>query len=260
MLTHLRELYHARELLFVWTRREFRVRYSQSLLGVAWVILQPLALMIIFTVVFSAFLRVPTGGVPYPVFAYTALLPWTFLTSALSTAIPSLANNFTLVSRIYFPREILPLANVFTSLIDFMIASVLLLAMILLYQVPVTPYLLLVPLLVVIQLALTIGISLVGAAENVFYRDIRYVIPLVLQLWLYMSPVIYPPEVVPERLQPLYFLNPMAALIDGYRRVILFGQPPQWPYVLIAAGVSFAVLVLGYRRFKRAERKFADKI
>jgi lipopolysaccharide transport system permease protein len=260
MLDHLRELFQARELLYVWTRREFRVRYSQSLLGVAWVILQPLALMVIFTIVFSTFLSVPSAGVPYPIFAYTALLPWTFFASALGTAIPSLANNFTLVSRIAFPREILPLANILTSGIDFLFASVILLGMIAVYHIQITTYVLLVPLLVAIQLVLTIGISLAGAAANVFYRDIRYVIPLLLQVWLYLTPVIYPAEVVPVRLQPLYFLNPMATLIDAYRRVILFGQPPQWGFLAIAAGVSAVIAVLAYRSFKRAERKFADKI
>lgn len=257
---HLRELYAARELLLVWTRREFRVRYSQSLLGVAWVLLQPLALMLIFTVVFSTFLSVPTEGVPYPVFAYTALLPWTFFASALGTAIPSLANNFTLVSRIYFPREVLPLANIVTSLIDFLIASILLVGMLVVYRIEITAYILLVPVLIAVQLTLTVGLGLAGAAANVFYRDVRYVVPLVLQIWLYLSPVIYPPEVVPARLQPLYFLNPMAALIDGYRRVILYGEPPQWGYLMIAAVASVATLVLAFVGFKRAERKFADRI
>jgi lipopolysaccharide transport system permease protein len=260
MSAHLMELVGARELLFSWTRRDFKVRYSQSVLGAAWAILQPFSLMIIFSAVFSVFLKVPTDGIPYPIFAYTALLPWTFFANSLSFSIPSLVSNMNLVSKIYFPREILPLSSIMVCFVDFMIASSIFVLMLLFYRVPVGPAILLVPLALIIQMILTFGISLLASAINVFYRDVRFVVPLALQIWMYVSPIIYPVNLVPERFRPFYFLNPMAVLIDTYRRVTLFNQMPDWPYLGLAALLSVLLMVVAYRYFKRAEREFADLI
>jgi lipopolysaccharide transport system permease protein len=250
----------ARELLFTWAMRDFKVRYSQSVLGAAWAILQPLSLMVIFSVIFSVFIKVPTDGVPYPVFAYTALLPWTFFANSLSFAIPSLVNNMNLVSRIYFPREILPLSAILVSFIDFLIAYSIFVIMLLVYRVQVGPAILLVPLVLLIQIVLTFGISLLAAAVNVFFRDIRFVIPLALQIWMYLSPIIYPVNLVPARFRPIYFLNPMAVLIDTYRRIVLLNQSPDWPYLCLATLLSGLLITFAYRYFKRAEREFADLI
>jgi len=260
MSTYLKDLIGARELLFTWTMRDFKVRYSQSVLGAAWAIVQPLSLMIIFSVIFSVFIKVPTDGIPYPIFAYTALLPWTFFANSLSFAIPSLVNNMNLVSKIYFPREILPFSSILVGLADFAIASSIFVVMLWLYQIPIGPSILLVPLVLLIQIVLMFGVSLLASAVNVFYRDVRFVIPLALQLWMYLSPVIYPTTLIPEQLRPLYFLNPMAVLIDTYRRLILFKQMPDWPYLGLAAWVSILLALLSYRYFKRAERVFADLI
>jgi lipopolysaccharide transport system permease protein len=260
LIAQLRELFEARDLLFTWTRREFRVRYSQSILGAAWAILQPLALMAIFSLVFGFVLRVPTEGVPYPVFSYVGSLAWTFFASALTFAIPSLVNNMSLVSKIYFPREILPLSSVLVCLADFAVAAALLLPMMLIGGVGLSWTIVMLPLLVVVQVLLSYGLSLIGAAVNVFFRDVRFVIPLALQIWLYASPVIYPVSAVPESLRPFYFLNPMAVLIDSYRRVLLFGQLPDWGWFGLSATISVVILVLGYRFFKRAESQFADVI
>ena len=260
MVQDVRKLLAARELLLSWTLREFRVRYSQSVLEVAWALVQPLALMAMFTLVFSLFMRVPSQNVPYPVFAYAALLPWTFFVNTLSAAIPSLVNNFNLVSKVAFPREILPLAAILVGLVDFAIAAVVFVLLMLGYQRGVTLMVLWVPIILLVQLALTAGISLYAAALNVFYRDIRFIIPLALQLWLYLTPVIYPMDVVPASLRPLYLLNPMAALIETYRRVTLFGQMPDWGTFGLAALVSLLCLLAGYRFFKHAERRFADVI
>ena len=260
MLAHLVELIRARELLASWSLREFRVRYSQSILGAAWAILQPLALMIVFSVVFSVFIQVPTDGIPYPIFAYTALLPWTFFANALSMAIPSLVGNVNLVSRVYFPREILPLSAILVSFVDFIIASSLFVVLMSIYAIPVGPTLLLVPLIVLIQIMLTFGVSLFASAFNVFYRDVRFLIPLALQIWLYLSPIIYPISLIPEKYRALYFLNPMAVIIDSYRRVILYRQMPDWPFLALAAVISFGLTLITYRYFKRAEREFADRI
>ena len=213
----LRELYEARELLSTWTRREFRVRYSQSILGAAWAVLQPLALTIIFSLVFSFFLGVPTDGAPAPLFAYLGSLPWTFFASSLTFAIPTLVNNMGLVSKIYFPREILPLAAIAVCLIDFAIGALILVPMLIFYQWPIGPAVLVLPVLVLIQFVFSYAICLFASALNVFFRDVRFIIPLALQVWMYLSPVIYPPNQIPEQYRALYFLNPMAVLIDSYQ-------------------------------------------
>lgn len=257
---HLVELYKARELLYSWTFREFRVRYSQSVIGAAWAVLQPLVLMLIFSVVFSLVLGIDTGGIPYPIFSYVGTLPWTLFATSITFAVPSLVSNMNLVSKIYFPREVLPLSSILVALVDFVIAAALLIPMLLLYHIPLTWMVLFVPLILLVQTILTTGISLFASAVNVFYRDVRFVVPLALQVWMYLSPVIYPASNVPEQWRTLYFLNPMAAIIDSYRRVILMGQMPDWPYLGLSAAVSLATLVLGYRYFKRAERQFADLI
>lgn len=256
----LREFIAARDLLFTWTQREFRVRYSQSLLGAAWAVLQPLALMVIFSLVFGLVLRVPTEGVPYPVFSYVGSLAWTFFASSLTFAIPSLVNNMSLVSKIYFPKEILPLASILVCLVDFMIAAVLLIPLMLISGVSLSWMIAVLPILVLIQIMLVYGLSLIGAAVNVFFRDMRFVVPLALQIWLYASPVIYPVSAVPEALRALYFLNPMAVLIDSYRRILLFGQLPDWGWLGLSAAISTAIFAIGYRFFKRAEVVFADVI
>ncbi|NIV33022.1 MAG: ABC transporter permease, partial [Anaerolineae bacterium] len=230
MSAYLTELIRARELLFTWTMRDFKVRYSQSILGAAWAILQPLSLMTIYSIIFSVFIKVPTDGdIPYPVFVYAAVLPWSFFANSLNFAIPSLVNNMNLVSKIYFPRETLPLSAIIVSFIDFLFGISVFVLLMLVYRIPVGPTVLLAPLILLIQMILTFGISLVGSAVNVFYRDIRFVIPLALQIWMYLSPIFYSVNVVPERFRPIYLLNPMATLIDSYRRVVLLNQPPNWP-------------------------------
>jgi len=259
-MQHLRNLYQYRDLLWLWIVREIKVRYKQSVLGIAWAVLQPLALTVVFTVVFSRLVHVDTGGVPYPVFSYAALVPWTLLATSLSFGIPSLVNNMNLVTKIYFPREILPLASIGAALLDLAVAAVIFVGMLLAYGVwPGVHALWVIPLLA-IQLMLMTGVTLLGSALIVFFRDMRFVVPLVTQVWMYATPVIYPVELVPERLQPYYFLNPMAGIIDGYRRVLLTAQSPQLLYVGIAALVSALVLVAGYVIFKRTEPLFADLI
>ena len=259
-MQHLRNLYQFRDLLWLWTVREVKVRYKQSVLGIAWAVLQPLALTVVFTVVFSRLVRVDTGGVPYPVFSYAALVPWTLLATSLSFGIPSLVNNMNLVTKIYFPREILPLANIGAALLDFAVAAVIFVGMLLVYRVWPGVHVLWVVLLLGVQLALTVGVTLFGSAVIVFFRDMRFVVPLVTQVWMYATPIIYPLELVPERWQAYYFLNPMAAIIDGYRRVLVMAEPPRWPALGIAALVSVVILLAGYAFFKYTEPLFADLI
>lgn len=255
-----RELYTYRELLMSWIGRELKLRYKQSLLGGFWAILQPLILMLLFVLVFSIFVRFPTDGIPYPIFAYTALLPWTYFATSLNFGVSSLINNMTLVTKIYFPREILPLASIGAALVDFFIASSVLILLMIFYRVPLHPTLAWLPLLILIQTVFMIGVVLLVSMLNAFYRDVRFIIPLVVQAWMYASPIIYPLSQVPEKLRPFYLLNPMAGLIDSYRRVILKGLSPD-PYALgLAAGMALLLLVIGYIYFKRSEAILPDVI
>ena len=256
----LRELYHHRYLFVLWIGRELRVRYSQSLLGVSWAILQPLALALVFTVVFSRLLSVPTGAVPYPLFVYSALLPWTLFTNGLTSSTHSLHSNMNLVTKIFFPREILPLASVGAAVVDFLAASLVLGILMAWYDVrPGVELLWALPLLAV-QLLLTAAVALASAATMVFFRDLRFVVPLALQIWMYACPIVYPVDLVAERWRPLYFLNPMAGLIDGWRRVLVGGEPPRAGALAVAAVVSVLALLLAYVFFKRLESRFADVI
>jgi lipopolysaccharide transport system permease protein len=259
-MRHVLTLVRYRYLLWMWTVREIKVRYKQSLMGGAWAILQPLSLMAIFTVVFSLFARVPTEGVPYPLFSYTALLPWTFLATSISFAVPSLVNNMNLVTKAHFPREILPIAVVSAAFVDFLVASSLFVLMMAFYRVPLHWAVAWVPLLVLIQVVLILGVSLLGAAINVFFRDVRFIVPLGIQLWLYASPVIYPLSLVPPRYQTLYMLNPMAGIITSFRRVVLHGLQPEPRPLGIAVVLSVSLFVAAYWLFKKVEKQFADII
>ena len=257
---HLVTLYQYRDLLWLWTAREIRVRYKQSLLGVAWAIVQPLTLTVVFTLVFSQVVRIDTGGIPYPLFAFSALVPWTFFATSLSFGISSLVNNLNLVTKIYFPREVLPLASVGAALLDFAVAFFIFGGMLAVYRIWPGPLALWVVALLLIQTILTIGIVLTGSALIVFFRDVRFLVPLLTQLWMYATPIIYPVDLVPERLRPYYFINPMAGIIDSYRRVLVIGQAPRMPALLTAAAVSCLVCLIGYVLFKRLEPLFADLI
>ena len=256
----LTKLYRYRDLLWLWTMRHIRVRYKQSFLGAAWAVLQPLSLTLVFSVVFTVIVQVPTDGVPYPVFVYTALLPWTFLASSVSLAVGSIVQDMNLVTKIYFPREILPTAIVLAGLADLAIGTLILFIMLVFYSMPIGPKIILLPALVVIQTILVTGLALIVSSLNVFYRDFRFLVPLGIQLWLYATPIIYPLSLVPERLQPLYMLNPMAGLIEAYRAILLYDQWPDFRYLLTATIIAIVLLVGGYWFFKRVEGVFADII
>jgi lipopolysaccharide transport system permease protein len=255
-----REFFQGRELLLMWTLRDIKVRYKQSIVGIGWALLQPLSLMLMFTFVFSMIVRVPTGDIPYPLFSYTALLPWTFFATAISMGVPSLVNNMNLVTKVRMPREILPIAAVLASLVDFAIASLIFVGMIIFYRIDVDWTALWALPLLGIQVTLTVGLVLLGSSLNVLYRDIRFIVPLALQLWMFASPIIYPVSLVPEPLRFLYFLNPMAVIIEGYRLAILEGLPPDLRAVALSLVVSTLILAIGYHTFKRLEPVFADLI
>ena len=251
---------HARELLWVWTAREVKARYKQSVFGFGWAVFQPLALSTIFALVFSYVVHVPSEGVPYPIFIYAAVLPWTFFARALTAALPSIVGNMSLVTKIYFPRAVLPIATVATHFVDYLCGLAVLVAMLVYYRLPLTPMLMFLPVILAIQLTLMVGLALGTAATNTFFRDVNQMLPLLLQIWMYACPIIYPLSLVPSRLRRWYLLNPMAGIIDAYRQVIVKGAWPDGYALGVAAVVAVAVAIAGYVTFKRLEDQFADVI
>jgi lipopolysaccharide transport system permease protein len=261
MWTHVRQLIACRELLVAWTIRDVRVRYKQTVLGVAWAVIQPLSLMLVFTLVFTGFVRLPPEqGLPYPLFAYVGLLAWTLTATSLSFAVTSLTRNTHVLTTTYFPRDILPLSAVAAGGVDFAVAVLVLAGLLVTYQVRLSGWLALAPAVLLVHLALTAGLALWTSALNVFWRDVHFVVPLALQLWLYASPIAYPSHLVPAQWLLAYRLNPMVGIVEGYRNVVLRGAPPDWGLLGVAAVVSVAVLLSGYAFFKRAEPEFADVI
>jgi lipopolysaccharide transport system permease protein len=243
-----------------WTVRTLRARYQQAALGWLWAVIQPLATVAIFTVVFTRFVRVDTGDVPYVVFSYTAVAPWTLLASALPDMAGSLVANLNLVTKIYFPREALPLAAFAARAADFAVSAVLLLALLLVYgMTPSWLWLVYLPVVFVVQSVLIVGLGLGAAALNVRYRDVDPVLKLGIQVWFYASPVLYPVALVPQEWHWLYFANPMAGIIESYRDVLLSHRAPGWD-LASAAILSLAAFAVGYGFFKRSEAQFADII
>jgi lipopolysaccharide transport system permease protein len=257
----LKALHTHRDLLTSWTLRTIRARYQQSILGGLWAILQPAAPVAIFTIVFTYFVPVDTGDVPYVIFSYTAMVPWLLFSASLSDMTECLVVNMNLISKIYFPREILVIAAMLARLLDFGIAFGVLLLLMILFGMPLfgVSWLLL-PVILATQLTLSLGLGLLSTAANVFYRDIRHLVVLGLQLWFYATPIIYPVALVPERFRSLYLLfNPMAGVIEAYRAVLLNNAPPE-PSLYTSALVSLSVMIAGYWFFKRLEPQFADVV
>lgn len=255
----LRELWQYRGLFFFLVWRDVKVRYAQTVLGASWAILQPLLTMAIFTVIFGMFAQIPSDGVPYPLFSLAALVPWTYFSTALAGAGNSLITDKNLFTKIYFPRLVIPFAPVLAGLVDFGIAFVLLLVMMAVYGV--APSLLsaaLLPVLVLIMLLTVAGVGCWMAALNVQYRDIRYVIPFLVQIWMYASPVLYPASLVPERYRALYALNPMVGVIEGFRSCLLGTDTIKWSTLGASALTSGILFVSGVLYFRRTERVFAD--
>lgn len=249
-----------RDFLFAWTSRIVRARYQQSILGGLWAVIQPAATVAVFTIIFTRFIPVDTGEIPYVVFSYSAMVPWLLFSTSISDMVEALVMNMNLVTKIYFPRAILVVAALLARLFDFVIAFSILILLMISYRMPVlhTGWLFL-PILLAIQLALGLGIGLIGASLNVFYRDIKHMIALGMQLWFYATPIIYPPTLVPEDWRPLYYLNPMAGVIESYRAVLVRGQLPS-STLWISAALALAILAAGYLFFRRVEHQFADVV
>ena len=260
MITQAQQLLKTHDLVWAWTVRTLRGRYQQSALGWFWAIVQPVATVAIFSLVFTRIVPVDTSGVPYILFSYTAVVPWTLLSSAITDMAMSLVSNMNLVGKIYFPREALPIATLLARLVDFGISFILLIILVIFYRLPISPLgLLYLPLILLIQLALILGLGIGAAAMNVFYRDVDPLLKLIIQIWFYASPILYPVSLVPEKWRTLYFLNPMAGIIAAYRDVLIYNRVPG-DYLLPAAVISLVILVAGYWFFKRVEFQFADII
>jgi len=252
------ELWRYRDLYAFLVRRNIRVRYSQSVLGVGWAIVQPLFSMIVFTVVFGRLAGIGSEGVPYSVFSLAALVPWTFFASSLTEATDSMVAQANLIGKIYFPRAILPLAAVTAKGIDFLLAFVMLAAMLAWYGLAPTGAVVYLPLLAVILMSAATGAGMWLTAMAVRYRDVKYAMTIVVQLLMYVAPVVYPASIVPERFRTLYALNPMVGVIEGFRAALLATRPFPWMEVAIGGAVAAGLLVWGLLYFSRAERFFAD--
>jgi ABC-type polysaccharide/polyol phosphate export permease len=258
-LSDLNVLNSHRDLLFAWSKRILRARYKQSFLGFFWALIQPAANVIIFTILFTLVIPIQTDQ-PYLLFAFVAMVPWTFFTASLNDMVNSLVDNMNLVTKIYFPREVLPLAALIARSVDFFLAGIMLIPLMIYFHAPFfPPSLFFLPLIFLVQAAFGLGLGFIAAALNVFYRDIRHIVTLALQLWFYLTPIIYPIDRIPEAYQSLYFLNPMTGIILAYRDVLLNAQIPDVT-LLISAGIAAGILVFGYRFFKRVEFQFADVV
>lgn len=257
---NLRELWQYKELLYFLIWRDLRVRYKQTIIGVAWVVFQPLITMVIFTIIFGYIMKVPSSGFPYPIFVYSALIPWIYFSSSLSQGSASLISNSNLISKVYFPRLIIPFVSVTTYLFDFALSFIILFFMMFWFGFQPTERLLTVPGFLAITYATALGINLWFSALNVRYRDVGYLLPVIVQLWFYLSPIIYPISIVPEKWRPLYSLNPMVTVIQGFRFAFLGMQAPKLQGIIASLFIVAALLVSGIIYFRSTEKTFADVI
>ena len=248
------------ELLMNLTRREVKGRYSQSLFGAGWAIAQPLATMAVFTLVFARLGQMPSGGAPYPLFAYVALVPWFFFSNSVNSGTMSLIVYRNIVTKTYFPREIVPLAQVCSRLVDFAAAASLFIVLMVFYGWPAGKWALMAPLFFLLLLLFTTGVALGTSALNVFYRDVNPVVQIGLQLWLYLTPVAYPLAAVPQEYRPLFLLNPLTGIVEGLRAVVVFGREPDWLVVAVSSALTLLILTAALVLFKRTDKYFADVI
>lgn len=254
----LHELWEYRELLFFLTWRDIKVRYKQTLLGAAWAILQPVLTMMVFTLFFGRLAKIPSDGIPYPIFNFAALVPWTFFAYGLTQSANSLVGSSNLIKKVYFPRLVVPISSVISGLVDMALAFGVLLLLMLYYGVTPTLNILLLPGFVVLAFITALGVGLWLSALNVEYRDVRYVVPFLTQFWMFATPVAYSSTLVPEAWRTLYACNPMVGVIEGFRWALLGTQTQPGPMVLVSTIVALAILISGAFYFRRMERNFAD--
>lgn len=258
---NLRDLWVYRELVYFLTWRDLKVRYKQSVLGVLWAIIKPFLTMIVFTIFFGNLAKLPSDGLPYPIWSYTGLLPWEFFAAALSVSARSMLTSGNMVSKIYFPRIIVPLSSVFANLVDFLIAFVILIGMMVFYHITPTINMIWLPAFLLLAVITALGVGLWFSALLVMYRDINYMLPFITQIWMFISPVVYASSTVPEKWRVLYSLNPMAGVVEGFRWAMLGTQQSISPLMIaVSSAIALLLFVSGLFFFRRMERVFADMI
>lgn len=261
---NLRDLWEYRELIYFLTWRDLKVRYKQTLLGFAWVILQPVITMVVFTFLFGNLLNVPSGDVPYPIFSYAALLPWDYFAGSLQRSSSSLVGSANLISKVYFPRMVIPISGVLSRLVDFAIAFIILIVMMFIYQITPSWRLLYLPLFLLMAMLTALGFGLWFSALNVRFRDINYLVPFLVQIWMYLTPVIYGSSFIPERFRFLLALNPMTGVVEGFRWALIGDQLGETftvgLFFYISIAITLVVLISGLIFFRNTERTFADVI
>ncbi len=257
---NLKELWTFRELFYFLTWRDIKLRYKQTELGIAWAILQPLLTMIIFSLFFGRLAKVPSDGIPYPVFAFTALVPWMFFANGLTQASNSLVGNSNLITKVYFPRIMIPISSVLSGAFDFALAFAVLLGMLAYYQMPVTSAIFYLPLFLLQALVTALGAGLWFSALNVKYRDVRFVMPFLIQIWMFATPIAYPGSLIPGPWRVVYGLNPMVGVIEGFRCMLPGNQAQPGLTIAVSSAVALALLASGIHYFKRVEKTFADVV
>jgi lipopolysaccharide transport system permease protein len=257
---NLRDLWVYRELVYFMVWRDIKVRYKQTILGAAWAVIQPVLTMLVFNFIFGSIAKVPTDGIPYPIFSYTALLPWGLFVAALNNASRSLTSNTNMVQKIYFPRLVLPLASVLGGLVDFAIAFLILIVMMIYYKVTPTAAIWTLPLFILLTIVAALGVALWLSAINVQYRDVNYVLPFLTQFWLFLTPVAYSAKVISDKWQIVYSLNPMAGVVNGFRWALLGTNTGPGLYMAVSVCIALIFLISGLFYFRSMERTFADLI
>jgi len=257
---NLRDLWRYRELIYFLTWRDILVRYKQTLLGATWAILQPLMQMVVFNFLFGSMANIPTGEIPRTIFTFSALLPWNLFAKSLSDASRSLVSNRSMITKVYFPRLVIPLASILSGLVDFLIAFVILVGMMIYYQLAVPATIWLLPVVILFALILALGVGLWFSAWNLHYRDVGYFIPFLTQFWMLATPIAYPLSEIPEQWQNLYMINPMVGVVESFRWALLGGDPVPRLALIITGSLSVIILISGLYYFRRMERTFADTV
>ncbi|MCK6581384.1 MAG: ABC transporter permease [Anaerolineae bacterium] len=257
----LREIWQYRELLYFLTWRDIKVRYKQTVLGAAWAIIQPFMTMVVFTLFFGGLGQIPSDGIPYPIFSYAALVPWTFFASGLTMSSNSLVGSSNLIKKVYFPRLVIPIATVFSGVVDFVLAFVVLILMMLYFGIVPTVNVIFLPLFLLLAFITSLGVGLWLSAMNVQFRDVRYTVPFLTQFWMFITPIAYPSSLIEnETLRAIYGLNPMAGVVEGFRWALLGTNTTPGPVILVSSLAALILFISGLFYFRRMEKTFADVV
>jgi lipopolysaccharide transport system permease protein len=256
----LKELWEYRELLYFLTWRDIKVRYKQTVLGATWAIIQPFFTMIVFSLFFGNLAKIPSDGIPYPIFSYAALVPWTFFANGLSQASNSLVGSANLIKKVYFPRLAVPISTVLSGVVDFSLAFIVLLGMMIWFGIVPTAAVLWLPFFLLLSLTTALGVGLWLSAMNVQFRDVRYVVPFLTQFWMFATPIAYPSSLLPEAWRTVYALNPMVGVVEGFRWALLGTDTAPGPIIIVSSVAALALLVSGAFYFRRMEKTFADVV